>query len=81
MDAARGSIPVAMTGIIALAFGMTLLLFALSGGKVGIVSTLSATTPVIILPMLRLKNRQEPAPVAWAGATLVVAGIALIYRR
>lgn len=71
----------AMTGIIALAFGMTLLLFALSGGKVGIVSTLSATTPVIILPMLWLKTREVPAPGAWAGAALVVAGMALIFWR
>lgn len=71
----------AMTGIIALAFGMTLLLFALSGGKVGIVSTLSATTPVIILPMLWLKTRELPAPAAWAGGALVVAGMALIFWR
>jgi drug/metabolite transporter (DMT)-like permease len=71
----------AMTGIIALAFGMTLLLFALSGGKVGIVSTLSATTPVIILPMLWLKTRERPAPGAWAGAALVVSGVALIFWR
>jgi drug/metabolite transporter (DMT)-like permease len=71
----------AMTGIIALAFGMTLLLFALSGGKVGIVSTLSATTPVIILPMLWLKTREVPAPGAWAGAAFVVAGMALMFWR
>ena len=71
----------AATGIIALAFGMTLLLFALSGGKVGIVSTLSATTPVIILPMLWLKTRTVPAPSAWAGAALVVVGMALIFWR
>jgi len=71
----------AMTGIIALALGMTLLLFALSGGEVGIVSTLSATTPVIILPMLWLKTRELPAPAAWAGAALVVAGMALIFWR
>lgn len=71
----------AATGIIALAFGMTLLLFALSGGKVGIVSTLSATTPVIILPMLWLKTRTVPAPGAWAGAALVVVGMALIFWR
>ncbi|AXV18237.1 EamA family transporter (plasmid) [Neorhizobium sp. SOG26] len=71
----------AMTGIIALAFGMTLLLFALSGGKLGIVSTLSATTPVIILPMLWLKTREVPAPGAWAGAALVVAGMTLIFWR
>ncbi|MGF7008555.1 DMT family transporter [Aminobacter sp. BE322] len=71
----------ALTGIIALAIGMTLLLFALSGGKVGIVSTLSATSPVIILPMLWAKTGERPAGGAWAGAALVVAGMALIFLR
>jgi drug/metabolite transporter (DMT)-like permease len=68
----------ALTGIIALAIGMTLLLFALSGGKVGIVSTLSATSPVLILPMLWARTGERPAAGAWAGAALVVAGISLI---
>jgi drug/metabolite transporter (DMT)-like permease len=70
----------ALTGIVALAIGMTLLLFALSGGKVGIVSTLSATSPVLILPMLWARTGERPAAGAWAGAALVVAGIALILR-
>ena len=52
----------ALTGILALAIGMTLLLFALSGGKVGIVSTLSATSPVIILPMLWARSGSAPPP-------------------
>ena len=71
----------ALTGFIALAIGMTLLLFALSGGKVGIVSTLSATSPVIILPMLWARTGERPAGGAWAGAALVVAGMALIFLR
>lgn len=71
----------ALTGVIALGAGMTLLLFALSGGKVGIVSTLSATSPVIILPMIWLRTRQRPAAGAWAGAALVVAGMALLFVR
>jgi drug/metabolite transporter (DMT)-like permease len=41
-----------LAGVLGLGVGMTLLLFALSGGNVGVVSTLSATSPVIILPML-----------------------------
>ncbi|GAA4177889.1 DMT family transporter [Shinella granuli] len=69
----------ALTGILALAIGMTLLLFALSGGKVGIVSTLSATSPVMILPMLWLKTGERPAGGAWAGAVLVVIGMGLIF--
>lgn len=69
----------ALTGILALAIGMTLLLYALSGGKVGIVSTLSATSPVIILPLLWLRTGERPAAGAWAGAALVVAGMGLIF--
>lgn len=68
----------ALTGFISLALGMTLLLFAFSGGKVGIVSTISATTPVVILPLLWLRTGERPAGGAWFGALLVVAGMALI---
>lgn len=68
----------ALTGVMGLGIGMTLLLFALSGGKVGIVSTLSATTPVIILPLLWLRTGERPANGAWLGALLVVAGMALM---
>ncbi|MGQ3213569.1 MAG: DMT family transporter [Shinella sp.] len=71
----------ALTGVLALAIGMTLLLFALSGGKVGIISTLSATSPVMILPMLWLKTGERPAGGAWAGAALVVIGMGLIFLR
>ncbi len=71
----------ALTGMLALGMGMTLLLFALAGGKVGIVSTLSATSPVMILPMLWLRTGERPAAGAWAGAALVVLGMALIFIR
>lgn len=71
----------ALTGVIALAIGMTLLLFALSGGKVGIVSTLSATSPVIILPMIWLRTGERPALGAWAGAGLVIGGMALLFVK
>ncbi|KQV33584.1 MULTISPECIES: DMT family transporter [unclassified Rhizobium] len=70
-----------LTGFLGLGVGMTLLLFALSGGKVGIVSTLSATSPVMILPMLWLRTGERPAAGAWAGALLVVIGMGLIFIR
>lgn len=72
---------VALSGLLAMGIGMTLLLFALKGGEVGIVSTLSATTPVMILPLLWWVGRQAPAPAAWVGAALTVAGCALIFVR
>jgi drug/metabolite transporter (DMT)-like permease len=70
-----------LTAFLGLGVGMTLLLYALAGGKVGIVSTLSATSPVLILPLLWLRTGQRPGPGAWAGAALVVAGMALIFLR
>jgi drug/metabolite transporter (DMT)-like permease len=58
--------------------GMTLLMAALAVGDVGIVTTLSSTTPILILPMVWFVTRRAPAPVAWVGAGLAVAGTALI---
>ena len=69
----------ALTGILAMGLGMTLLLYALSGGKVGIVSTLSATSPVLILPLLWLTTGERPAHGAWAGALLVAAGMTVLF--
>ncbi|UWF60253.1 DMT family transporter [Brucella sp. 2716] len=71
----------ALTGFLSLALGMTMLLFALSGGKAGIVSTISATTPVILLPLLWLRTGECPAAGAWIGAFFVVIGMALIFLR
>lgn len=58
--------------------GMSLMMAALTTGDVGIVSTLTSTTPILILPMLWFVTRRAPAPGAWAGAALAVAGTALI---
>lgn len=70
---------VAASGLLAMGLGMTLLLFALEGGEVGIVSTLSATSPALILPLLWIATGERPALGAWIGAALVVAGSALIF--
>jgi drug/metabolite transporter (DMT)-like permease len=71
---------VALSGILAMGLGMTLLLFALSGGEVGIVSTLSATTPALILPLLWLRTGEMPAAGAWLGAALVIIGSGMIFQ-
>ena len=78
---ARMAAVTALASFVGLGVGMTLLLFALSGGKVGVVSTLSATSPVLILPMLWARTGERPAAGAWAGAALVVAGMALLFLR
>ncbi len=58
--------------------GMSLLMAALARGDVGIVTTMSSTTPILILPMVWALHRRLPHPAAWVGAALAVAGTALI---
>jgi drug/metabolite transporter (DMT)-like permease len=69
------------TAIIGLLIGMTLFLYALQGSQTGIIATLSATSPVIILPLLWLRTGQRPTLLSFAGAALAVAGLALIFLR
>ena len=69
------------SGILAMAIGMSLLLFALQGGKVGIVSTLSALSPVFILPGLWIITGARPSATSWLGAAIAVVGMALIFLR
>ena len=71
----------AATALIGLLLGMTLFLYALQGSQTGIIATLSATSPVIILPLLWLRTGQRPSAMSWAGAALAVAGLALIFTR
>lgn len=68
-----------VSGIIGMALGVTFLLFALSEGEVGLVSTLSATSPIFILPIIWIVTRERPAPGAWIGAILAVFGVACIF--
>lgn len=60
------------------ALGMSLLMAALHGGDVGIVSTLSSMTPVLILPLVWLRSGEPPAARAWLGAVLALAGTGLV---
>ena len=67
--------------IIGLLVGMTLFLYALQGSQTGIIATLSATSPIIILPLLWLRTGQRPTALSFAGAALAIAGLALIFLR
>lgn len=71
----------AITAVIGLLVGMTLFLYALQGSKTGIVATLSATSPVIILPLMWLRTGQRPSFLSVCGAALAVLGLALIFTR
>ncbi|MDR9825078.1 DMT family transporter [Vibrio sp. FNV 38] len=68
----------ALNGFIAMAVGMTLILYALRDGHVGMVALLSSTTPVMLLPLLWLYTKQRPNRYAWFGALFAVSGTALL---
>lgn len=65
-------------GFFGMAFGMALLLKALETGSVAVVSILSATSPLMMLPFVWAKTRLIPPLGAWVGAILVVACSALL---
>lgn len=73
-------IPTFLNGFFALVLGVTLVVFALSGGEAGIVATLSATAPVIILPMIWLVDKQKPSLLATCGAMFVVIGCYFLFN-
>ncbi|MCB1754703.1 MAG: DMT family transporter [Gammaproteobacteria bacterium] len=66
------------SGIIGMAIGMTLLLYAFAHGDVGVASILSSTNPIMLLPMIWLVSGEKPANGAWVGALLAVLGTSLI---
>ena len=66
------------SGFLAMGIGMTLLLYGLALGDAGVVTTLSATTPVLILPMLWISTGNRPPLMAWVGAVVTLSGIVLI---
>ncbi|MGB2078818.1 MAG: DMT family transporter [Vibrio sp.] len=68
----------AVNGFLAMVVGMTLILYALQRGDVGIVALLSSTTPIIILPLLWLYTKQRPSAFALVGAVLAVIGSAIL---
>lgn len=58
--------------------GMSLLMAALADGNVGIVTTLSSMTPIMILPMVWIRSGVVPRAEAWLGAGLALIGTAAI---
>ncbi|BDU35780.1 DMT family transporter [Vibrio nigripulchritudo] len=68
----------AVNGFLAMAVGMTLILYALRDGNVGMVALLSSTTPIMVLPLLWIYTRQRPNPYAWIGAILAVVGTGIL---
>lgn len=78
---ARVLLQTALNGFIGMGLGMTFILMALQHGDVGMVAILSSVSPVLVLPLLWWHLGRAPAPGAWAGAGLTVAGTTLILLR
>ncbi|NVD07663.1 DMT family transporter [Vibrio sp. JPW-9-11-11] len=68
----------AINGFLAMAVGMTLILYALKQGNVGMVALLSSTTPIMLLPILWVYSGKRPNRFAWIGAILAVSGTGIL---
>lgn len=68
----------AINGFLAMALGMTLILYALRTGNVGMVALLSSTTPIMLLPIMWIYTRQRPNRYAWLGAAIAVIGSGIL---
>ena len=70
----------ALNGFLAMAVGMTLILYALREGNVGMVALLSSTTPIMLLPLLWFYTKKRPNRFAWFGAALAVIGTGILVQ-
>ena len=67
-----------VNGFLAMALGMTLIMYALRDGNVGMVALLSSTTPIMLLPIIWLYTNQCPNRYAWSGAFVAVLGTGIL---
>ena len=68
----------ALNGLFGLGVGAAMLMAALEFGTVAMVTILSSTTPVMILPFIWIRTGSMPPPAAWLGAVLVIICTALV---
>jgi drug/metabolite transporter (DMT)-like permease len=62
-------------------FGVTCSLIAIANTKIGIASTIMATVPVIMLPLVRLIYREKLTWPSIVGAFIAVGGVAILFLR
>lgn len=70
---------IAASGLVGMAIGMSLYLMSISWAPMGFATILSATTPIIVLPLLWMMTRERPATRSLWAAVVVVAGTAGIF--
>ena len=68
-----------LNAFIALGLGMTLMLFAVDNGSIGLAAIFSSCSPVMILPIMWVYYHRRPQLSSWFAAVAVVAGTAVIF--
>lgn len=70
---------IVVSGLLGMAIGMSLYLVGISLAPIGIATILSATTPVIVLPIIWLTTRERPSSVSLLAAFVVFLGTSFIF--
>jgi drug/metabolite transporter (DMT)-like permease len=68
----------ALSATVSMVIGMTLILQALKTGQANLVAIFSSIAPVLLLPLLWVVYRRQPAAGAWWGGAMTVVGSAMI---
>ena len=66
-------------GFMGMGVGMTMLIIALKNGNPGVISTLSGTMPIMIIPILWIVTKNYAGHLAVVGATLTCVGTGIIF--
>ena len=66
-------------GFMGMGVGMTMLIYALKYGNPGVISTLSSTMPIMIIPILWVVTKNYAGHLAVVGATLTCVGAGIIF--
>ena len=66
-------------GFMGMGVGMTMLIIALKNGNPGVISTLSSTMPIMIIPILWVVTKNYAGHLAVVGATLTCIGTGIIF--
>jgi drug/metabolite transporter (DMT)-like permease len=61
--------------------GITFSLIAVANTKVGIAATIMATSPIIMLPMIKYFYKEKLSWISITGAFVAVAGVAILFLR
>ena len=66
-------------GFMGMGVGMTMLIIALKDGNPGVISTLSSTMPIMIIPILWIVTKNYAGHLAVVGAALTCVGTGIIF--